>query len=72
MYIHEFKNPIPVIVETDKEGYVIYVQSSGTFENDVWCVVHCEGGIVRHYRTDQIRVYNNATFDILEKKINNE
>jgi hypothetical protein len=72
MYIHEFKNPIPVIVETDKEGYVIYVQSSGMFENDIWCVVHCEGGVVRHYRTDQIRVYNNATFDILEKKINNE
>jgi hypothetical protein len=67
MVIHEFEKPIPLIVEGDKEGYAIYVQSSGTFENDVWCVVHCDGGIVRHYRTDQIRVYNNLTFDIIKE-----
>lgn len=60
----EFKQPIPVIVEGDKEGYAIYVTDSGNFENDVWCIVLCDGGIVRHYRSDQIRVYNNLTFDI--------
>jgi hypothetical protein len=60
----EFKHPIPVIVEGDKEGYAIYVTNGGTFENDIWCVVLCDGGIVRHYRSDQIRVYNNATFDL--------
>ena len=63
----EFKNPIPVIVEGCKEGYAIYVQSGGTFENDIWCVVLCDGGIVRHYRTDQIRIYQNLTFDIIKK-----
>jgi hypothetical protein len=60
----EFKKPIPVIVEGDKEGYAIYVTNSGTFENDVWCVVHCDGGIVRHYLTNQIRIYKNETFNI--------
>ena len=60
----QFKTPIPVVVEGDKEGYAIYVQSGGTFENDIWCVVLCEGGHVKHYRSDQIRVYNNLTFDI--------
>jgi hypothetical protein len=60
----EFKNPIPVIVEDGIEGYAIYVTNSGTFENDIWCVVHCNGGIVRHYRTDQIKIYKNLTFDI--------
>jgi len=35
-----------------------------------WCVVHCQGGIVRHYRGDQIRVYVNSTFNIV--KLNNE
>lgn len=60
----EFSNPIPVVVEGDKDGYAIYVTSGGTFENDVWCVVLCEGGIVRHYRSDQIRVYFNSTFGI--------
>ena len=60
----EFKQPIPVIVEGNKEGYAIYVTNGGNFENDVWCIVLCDGGIVRHYRSDQIRIYNNLTFDI--------
>ncbi len=60
----EFKQPIPVIVENDKEGYAIYVTNGGNFENDIWCIVLCDGGIVRHYRSDQIRIYNNLTFDI--------
>jgi hypothetical protein len=63
----EFKKPIPVIVENNKEGYAIYVSNSGTFENDIWCVVLCDGGIVRHYRTDQIKIHCNATFDIIKK-----
>jgi hypothetical protein len=60
----EFKKPIPVVVEDNKEGYAIYVTNSGMFENDVWCVVLCEGGIVRHYLSDQIKIYYNRTFDI--------
>ena len=60
----EFKNPIPVIVEGDKEGYAIYVTNSGTFENDIWCVTNCDDGIVRHYRSDQIRIHKNETFNI--------
>ena len=60
----EFKKPIPVVVEDNKEGYAIYVANSGMFENDIWCVALCEGGIVRHYRTDQIKIYYNRTFDI--------
>jgi len=60
----EFKKPIPVIVEGNKEGYAIYVVNSGMFENDVWCVALCEGGIVRHYRSDQIKIHYNGTFKI--------
>ena len=63
----EFKNPIPVIVENEKEGYAIYVRDGGTLENDIWCVVLCDGGYVRHYRSDQISIHNNATFDIKKK-----
>jgi hypothetical protein len=64
----EFKHPIPVIVEGDKEGYAIYVQSGGTFENDIWCIVLCNSGIIRHYRSDQIKIYQNSTFDIQKNK----
>lgn len=63
----EFTRPIPVLIENDKEGYAIYVTNSGMFENDIWCVVHCEGGIVRHYRSDQIKIHFNNTFDINKK-----
>ena len=66
----EFKNPIPVVVEGNKEGYAIYVVNSGSFENDVWCVALCDGGMVRHYRSDQLRIYYNSTFDI--KPIKND
>ena len=64
MSIHEFKNPIPVIVEECLEGYAIYVESGGSFENDFWCVVLCSGGIIRHYATDQIKIHKNATLKI--------
>lgn len=63
----EFANPIPVIVEGTKEGYAIYATNGGQFENDIWCVVHCLGGIVRHYRTDQIKIHKNSTFNIVKE-----
>jgi len=62
--IHEFLKPIPVIVEKNKEGYALYVSDSGILENDVWCVVLCENGIVRHYTSNQIRIHFNETFNI--------
>lgn len=64
----EFKTPIPVIVEENKEGYAIYVTNGGTFENDIWCVVLCDGGDIKHYRSDQIKIHNNLTFDIIKNK----
>jgi len=66
--IYEFNNPIPVIVENDKEGYAIYVRDGGTFENDVWCIALCDGGMIRHYRSDQIRMHHNATLDLYKTK----
>ncbi len=68
---HEFKNPIPVIVNENsikKEGYVWYVRDGGTFENDIFCIVLCEGGLVRHYRSDQFTIAKNLTFDIKPKE----
>ena len=65
----EFRNPIPVVVEDDRDGYAIYVTNGGSFENDVWCVVLCDGGEVRHYLSNQIRMYANATLGI--KKLYN-
>ena len=54
----QFNTPIPVLTKENKEGYAIYVESSGMFENDIWCVVLCEGGYIRHYATNQLKIYN--------------
>jgi hypothetical protein len=61
--LHEFRNPLPVVTPVGG-GYAIYVRDGGTWENDVWAVAMEEGGQVRHFRSDQIRVHANATFDI--------
>ena len=61
----EFKNPIPVLVIAEKKkGYALYVTSGGTFDNDLWCVVLCDGGVIRHYTSNQILMQHNGTFDI--------
>lgn len=64
----EFKKPIPVVVEGDKDGYAIYVTNNGMLENDTWCIVLCDGGIVRHYLSNQIKIFHNATFYIKKSK----
>jgi hypothetical protein len=66
--IHEFNNPIPVITDLG-DGYIIYVTSGGTFENDIFTVVLENGGIIRHFRSDQVKVHQNLTFDIKKKSI---
>jgi hypothetical protein len=62
----EFRSPIPVITPKGG-GYAIYVTNGGTFENDIWTVVLEDGGNLLHFRSDQIKVYKNAKFDIIEK-----
>jgi len=61
----EFTHPIPVITPLG-DGYAMYVTNGGTFENDVWCVCMCQGGHVRHFTSDQIRIHKNGTFDVTE------
>lgn len=61
--IHEFRNPVPVVTPIGG-AYAIYVRDGGTWENDVWCVVMEQDGRILHFRSDQLRMYANATFDI--------
>jgi hypothetical protein len=59
----QFFTPIPVITPLGG-GYAIYVTNAGTFENDIWTVALESGGSVMHFRSDQIKIYKNSTFDI--------
>ena len=61
----EFKQPIPVITELG-EGYAIYATYVGIFENDIWTVALENGGKILHFRSYQVKMYKNSTFDIKE------
>jgi hypothetical protein len=61
--IHEFNKPIPVKSEIGY-GYILYVQSAGTFCNDIFAIVHEKDGVIRHMLTHQFAVIKNDTFDI--------
>lgn len=58
----EFRHPLPVKTPIG-EGYALYVQSGGTFENDVWCVVLDDSRIL-HFRSNELRYVGNATFGL--------
>ena len=59
---HEFKYPVPVKTDLG-DGYIWYVRDGGTWENDIFAVVLSDGNI-KHFRSDQIKIWNNGTFDI--------
>lgn len=58
----EFANPVPVVTPLG-EGYALYTQSSGAFENDIWCVILDDSRIL-HFRTNQLRYVGNGTLSI--------
>lgn len=64
--IFEPKNPIPVVTP-EGDGYVLYIKENGMHENDVWTVVLKDSGRVLHFLTNQIKIYNNNTYDIKRK-----
>ena len=61
--IYEFQNSIPVVTPMG-DGYILYVKENGMWENDIFTVVLEEGGSIKHFTSDQIKVWHNATFNI--------
>jgi hypothetical protein len=55
--IHEFKTPIPVHTPHGK-GEAILIIDYGIDVNTIW-LIRLEGGVVKHYDSDDIRVYGN-------------
>ncbi len=55
--------PIPVITELG-DGYVVYVRSNTTWENDEVCVAMCNDGQWRHFNTGQIKSHHNGTYEM--------
>jgi hypothetical protein len=55
--IHEFKTPMDVKTPHG-DGQAILLIDYGINVNTVW-VVKLDGGIVKHYYSDDIRIYDN-------------
>lgn len=50
------------------EGWIWYIKDNGMFENDEVTVILMEGGGIRHFTTDQIKIYQNMTYDIKKEE----
>lgn len=50
------------------DGYIWYINDSGMWENDVFTVVLCKGGEVKHFTSDQVKIWHNETFGINKKE----
>lgn len=67
--IHECNKPIPCKTPLG-DGYVWYIANGGMWENDIFTVVLCIGGEVKHFTSDQVRIWHNETFGIKKHEFN--
>jgi hypothetical protein len=57
--------PIPVTTPLG-DGYILYINPGGMYENDEITVVLLEGGHIRHFESDQVKIWVNSTYGIHE------
>lgn len=55
--------PLPVVTPLG-DGFVIYVNEGQMFEDACWAVALKEGGQIRHFTSNQIKVWHNETYGI--------
>jgi hypothetical protein len=67
MNIFELKNPISCVTPLGN-AYIWYVKSNGFLENDEVTCILTESGQVRHFTTDQIKIWHNETYGIKKDK----
>lgn len=58
-------SPIPVTTPLG-DGYILYITSGGMLENDEITVVLSKGGEIKHFTSDQVRIWKNSTYGIDE------
>jgi len=64
--VYEFRHPVPCITPLG-DGFIWYMKQNGYLENDELTVILCEGGIIRHFTTDQVQIFHNETYQIKKK-----
>lgn len=58
-------HPIPVTTPLG-DGYILYITAGGMYENDEITVVLLDGGHIRHFESDQVKIWVNSTYGIHE------
>ncbi len=58
-------HPIPVTTPLG-DGYILYITPGGMYENDEITVVLLDGGHIRHFESDQVKIWVNSTYGIYE------
>jgi hypothetical protein len=58
-------HPIPVTTPLG-DGYILYITPGGMYENDEITVVLLDGGHIRHFESDQVKIWVNSTYGIHE------
>lgn len=66
MSVTIFDIPVPVTTPLGS-GYILYVKTNPLYENDEITCVLLDGGDIRHFTSDQVKVWNNATYSIKKK-----
>lgn len=56
-------HPIPVTTPLG-DGYILYITPGGMYENDEITVVLLDGGHIRHFESDQVKIWVNSTYGI--------
>lgn len=46
------------------DGYIWYIKDNGMYDNDEYCVVLLCDGVVRHFTSDQVKIWTNETYGI--------
>jgi len=67
--IHECRLPVPCMTPLG-EGYVWYITDGGMMENDMYTIVLCKGGEVKHFTSDQVTIWHNETYGIKKNEFN--
>jgi len=67
--------PFPVPCSTPiGDGYVWYITSNSFLENDEITVILLDGGGIKHFTSDMVKIWHNETYTISkhERKANQE
>lgn len=59
--------PIPIVTPLG-DGYVVYVETNPTWENDSITVALCDGGQWRHFNSGDIKSFHNSTYGIQKQQ----